>query len=90
MEETTKSNGKGIRTREIEQDLKRFDASLEWLMKRIEIRDEEIDRIRHDGQIEERPESEKLKSARFKSIDDDLEEVDVLIDTHFYDEFYKT
>ena len=31
-----------------------------------------------------------MKAARYKSIADVLQEVKVLIDTHFYDEFYKT
>ena len=45
MEELTKKNGKGIWMREIEKVLKLFDASLEWLMERIDIRDEEMDTI---------------------------------------------
>ena len=32
MEELTKNNGKGIWMREIEKMLRRFNASLEWLM----------------------------------------------------------
>ena len=56
---------------------------------RIAIRDEEIDRIRQDDLIEERAKSEKMKSVRYESIADVLEEVD-LIDTHFYVEFFKT
>ena len=35
MEELTKRNGKGMWLREIEKMLKRFDASLEWLMELI-------------------------------------------------------
>ena len=35
MVELMKRNRKGVWMREIEKDLKRFDASLEWLMKRI-------------------------------------------------------
>ena len=31
MEELTKRNGKGVWLREVEEVLKRFDASLEWL-----------------------------------------------------------
>ena len=42
MEELTRQNGKGLWLREIEKVLKRFDASLEWLMERIALRDEEI------------------------------------------------
>ena len=40
MEELTKINGKGIWFRRIENGLKRFDASLEWLLERIGLRDE--------------------------------------------------
>ena len=83
MEEMTKRNGKGILTREIEKVLKRFDASLEWLMERIAIRDEEMDRNRHDGEIQERAKKEKLKAMKMRSIDEVLEEVRVLIDTTF-------
>ena len=36
MKELTKRNGKGIWIREIEKGLKRFDASLQLLMERIE------------------------------------------------------
>ena len=42
MEETTRRNGKGVWMREIEKALKRFDASIEWLTERIEMREEEI------------------------------------------------
>ena len=45
MEEVTKRNGKGVWMREIEKVLKRYDASMEWLMERIGLRDEEIDAI---------------------------------------------
>ena len=54
MEELTKRNGKGVWFREIEKVLKRFDASLEWLLERIGLRDEEIDKAGKDEQIEER------------------------------------
>ena len=50
MEELTKRNGKGVWTREIEKALKRFDASLEWLMERIEMRDEEIEKTKDDDE----------------------------------------
>ena len=52
MEELTKRNGKGIWLREIEKTIKRFNASLEWLLARIAPRDEEIERIRNDKQME--------------------------------------
>ena len=90
MEELTKRNGKGVWMREIEKALKRFDASLGWLMERVGMRDEEIDKIRQDGQIEEGAKKEKLRAMKMRSIDEVLEEVEVLIDTHFFDQFSKT
>ena len=42
MEERTKKNNKGVWMREIEKIFKRFDASLEWLVERIAMRDEKI------------------------------------------------
>ena len=47
---------------------KRFDASLEWLTERIGIREEEIEKIRKDEQMERRTKSEKLKAVRMTSI----------------------
>ena len=90
MEELTKRHGKGIWLREIEKVLRRFDASLEWLMERISHRDEEMDRIRADTKMEEREKSLTLKAWRTKSIAEVLEEVEVLIDTHFFNEFSET
>ena len=52
MEELTKRNGKGIWMREIENMFKRFDASLEWLVERIDMRDEEIKEINENREIE--------------------------------------
>ena len=90
MEEATKRNGKGMWMREIEKVLKRFDASLEWLMERIGIREEEIEKIRADEQMEGRAKSEMLNAMKMKSITEVLEEVEVLIDTHFFNEFSET
>ena len=89
-EELTKRNGKGVWIREIEKGLKMFDASLQWLMERTELRDAEIDRIRHDDGIEENERSQVMRAKRAKSIADVLEEVEVLIDTHFFNEFWET
>ena len=90
MEELTKRHGKGIWLREIEKVLRRFNASLEWLMERISLRDEEMDRIRADTKKEEHEKSETLKVWRTKSIADVLEEVKVLVDTHFFNDFSLT
>ena len=38
--------------------MKRFDASLEWLMERIGMRDVRIEKIRQNGEIEENEESD--------------------------------
>ena len=90
MEELTKRNGKGVWMREIEKMLRRFDASLEWLTERIGMREEEIEKIRCDREIEEREKSQLLGAKKMKCIADVLEEVEVLIDTHFFNEFHDT
>ena len=90
MEELTKRNGKGVWMREIDKVLKRYDASLEWLRERIGLRDEEIDAIRRNGEIEERDKRQIIRAERAKSIDEVLGEVEVLIDTHFFNEFSET
>ena len=86
----TKKNGKGIWMREIEKVMKRFGASLEWLLERIGMRDEEIEKIEHDEEIEASEKTVSIKAKRMKSIADVLEEVEVLIDTHFFNEFSET
>ena len=75
--------------REIEKALKRFGASLEWLMERVQIREEEIEEVRK-GEIEETEKEQTLRVKRMKSIEDVLEEVGVLVDTHFFMEFSET
>ena len=85
-----KRNGKGIWLREIEKTLKRFDASLEWLMERIGVRDDEMEKIRRDDQMAESEKAEMLRAQKLKNIDEVLEEVGVLIDTHFFNEFTET
>ena len=76
--------------REIEKVLKRFDASLEWLTERIGMREEEIEKIRSDREIEEREKSQLVGAKKMKSIADVLEEVEVLVDTHFFNVFHDT
>ena len=90
MEELTRRNGKGVWMREMEKVLKRFDASLEWLTERIGMREDEIEKIRCDREIEEREKRLLLGAKKMKSIAEVLEEVEVLIDTHFFNEFYDT
>ena len=64
-----------------------FDASLQWLMERIESREREMDNIRRNDEIEENERSQMLRVKRAKSIADVIEEVDVLIGTNFFNEF---
>ena len=65
--------------REMEKALKRFDASIERLLERITIREDEIEAIRKNCEIEEREKNKVLQAKRIKSIGDILEEVVVLI-----------
>ena len=90
MEELTKRNGKGVCLREVEKVLKRYDASLEWFLERVKMRDEEIERIRLDTEIKESEKNQMLRAKRIRSIDDVLEEVEALIDTHFFNDFSET
>ena len=90
MEELTKRNGKGVWFREVEKVLKRYDASLEWFLERVKMRDEEIERIRLDTEIQESEKNQMLRGKRIRSIDDVLEEVEALIDTHFFNDFSET
>ena len=90
MEELTKRNGKGLWLRETEKCLKRYGASLEWLMERIAMREEDIEAIRVNGGMEECENTQVLRAKRRKSIDKVLEEVDVLIDSHFFNELSRT
>ena len=52
MEEMTKRNRKGVWLREIENVLKRFGASLEWLLESISLREEETDEIGRNRDME--------------------------------------
>ena len=90
MEEMTKRKGKGVWVRGIENPLKQFGASLEWLLERIGLRDEEIDAIGRNGEIEEREKRQLICAKRAMCIDEVLGEVEVLIDTHFFNEFSET
>ena len=73
--------------REIEKTMKRFDASLEWLMERISLCDEERDKIGRNGEMEADDMAKMVRAKRIESIEEVLEEVSVLIDTHFFNEF---
>ena len=54
------------------------------------MRERDIESIKHDGAIEESEKTAILRAKRMKSIADVLEEVEVLIDTHFLNEFSET
>ena len=90
MEEMTKRNGKGIWFREIEKILKRFGASLEWFLERVEIRDGEMQTIRQSTEMVEREKKDTLRGKMMKSIADVIEEVEALVDTHFFNQFSQT
>ena len=74
----------------IEKGLRRFGASLEWFMERIQMRDEEIEALGLNDEVEERENDKVVRAKRMKSIDGVLEEVGVLTDTHFFNEFSET
>ena len=75
---------------EIEKVLKRFGGSLEWFVERMGIREEEIELVKGNGEMNEREKDQILRAKRMKSIAEVLEEVDILIDTHFFNEFCET
>ena len=70
--------------------MKRFDASLELLMERIAARDEEMDSLREKEEMYDREKNQMLQAKKIKSIAHVLEEVEAVIDVHFFDEFSKT
>ena len=67
-----------------------FNASLEWFLERVEMREEEIHTIRQNAEIEEREKKDTLRPKMMQSIADVIEEVEVLIDIHFFNEFSET
>ena len=85
----TKRNGKGVWLREIEKVLKRFNASLVWLVGRIQIREVEQEKVRHDDGMEGRDKTVKLKAMKMKSIAEVLEEAECVVDLFFFLEFSK-
>ena len=86
-EEMTKKNGNCVLLREIEKVLRRFGGSLEWLLERIQLREEDMGNIMQNRENGEREKEQLIRAKRMKSIEEVLEEVDVLIDTHFFNEF---
>ena len=90
MEEATKRNGKGVWVREIENVLKRFDSSIEWLIERISLRDAKLEVIKQNLETDEHEKNETLRVRRTQCIADVLEEIEVLNDTYFLNEFSET
>ena len=90
MEELTTRHGKGIWLREIGKVLKRFDASIEWLGERIAMHEEEVEKIKRDDEMDESEKNKILVSKKAKSIGEVLEDVEALIDAHFFNEFWET
>ena len=90
MEEIAKRNGKWLWMREIEKVLRRFDTSLEWLTGIIAPRDEEIESVRWNEEMDERDKNQMLRAKKMKSIADVLEDVEVVMDMHFFVEFSQT
>ena len=52
--------------------------------------DEEVEKFRRDIGIQEIEKKQLLSLMRMKSIKDVLEEVEVLVDAHFFNEFSET
>ena len=65
----------------------RFDASLEWLCESINMRDVEIEAIRKNEEMDESAKKRAMRIKGMKSVDEVLEDVKVLIDTNFLNEF---
>ena len=68
----TKRDGNGVWFREVGKVLKRFDASLEWLMERIELREGAMSALRKNGQLEEREKDRILGVRKTRSIEEVL------------------
>ena len=86
----SKRNGKGVWMRAIENVLKRFGASLEWLTERMGQREGEMDAIRQNGEMEEHEKILVRRSKKGMSVEEVLEEVEILIDVHHFNEFSGT
>ena len=56
----------------------------------IAVRDEEMESIRQNEEMEERDKNMMLRAKKMKSMADVLEEVAVVIDMHFFVEFSQT
>ena len=61
-----------------------------WSELALEMKNDEMEKIKCEREIEELEKSVLLRAKRLKSIEEVMEEVEVLIDTHFFNEFYGT
>ena len=66
MEELSKRNGKGVWLREVEKVLKRLDASLEWFIDKMKMRDEEMDAFKENQEMETHDKVQLLGAKRMK------------------------
>ena len=60
------------------------------MIERIYSRDKEINSIRPNHQKGELEKTDVPRGKRTRSIEDVLVDVEILIDTHFFNEFYET
>ena len=54
------------------------------------VREQEIETIKRNGEMDDIEMDQMLRAQRMKSIDGVHEDVEALINTHFFDEFWKT
>ena len=59
-------------------------------MERVGIQEEDMEQVKRNGEMDEGGKDKILQAKRMKSIADILEDAGVLIDTHFFNEFYET
>ena len=65
-------------------------GSLQWLMGSISVRDGELEVLRQNMDMDQREKDAILRAKRMKFIAEVLDEMETLIDIHFYSEFSKT
>ena len=59
-------------------------------MDRVNLRDGELKPIKENGEIEAREKVHLIQAQRTKNSGDVIEDVEVLVDTHFFNEFLET
>ena len=83
----TKRNREGAWMREIEKCIRRFDSSFELFVDRVNMRDEELKAIKENGEMESHEKDQLIQAKRMESIRGVIEDVEVLVDAHFFNEF---